>query len=256
MANELTVKVVDFPALAPNSRQGDIIRANLDGEPMSEMDLIRVRCPLGGSTKWVVDIDGNQETTDEIAGILVGVGKRGVLWPAEDPSEKRPVIVTHDLITGYRVSDDIGDLNEATLERYRIGDGRYDWAKLSTSPEYGFGSARSGSGKRCKESRLLAILRQGETWPLLISIGPGSLANFIPFARRLQCYPWEAVIGLKLVKAKGRGGQPYSAVQPRLIGTLSPEQGEVCRRTYADPVKAMFTAPPIGAVATDVFEEV
>jgi hypothetical protein len=258
MANELTTKIVDFPALAPNSRQGEIIRANLDGEPMSEMDLVRVRCPLGGATKWSVEIDGNSETADELVGILVGIGKRGVLWPAQDPSESRPVIVSHDLITGYRVSDEIGDLNEDTLERYRIGDRRYDWAKLASSPEYGYGSARSGAGKRCKESRILALLRQGETWPILVSIGPGSLRNFLPFAKRLPCFPWEAVVGLKLAKAKGRGGQPYSSVAPRLVGMLTPEQGEVCRRTYAEPIKAMFTAPPIGAVevATEVFEEV
>jgi hypothetical protein len=151
------------------------------------------------------------------------------------------------------VSDEIGtSIRPESLEKYRIGDRKYDWVSLSNGPEFGYGSSRGGSGKRCKEARVLAILRQGETWPILVTVGPGSLRNIIPFLRRLPVFPHEAVIGLKLVKAKGRGGQPYSQIVPRLAGTITPEQGEVARRVYADPINAMFTAPPIAsAVGSD-----
>ena len=94
-ATGLTVKTVEFPALSPDSRQMQIISSNLEGEAMQETDLVRVKTPLGGATQWTIDNNGNVETTDEIVGLLVGVGKKGILWPQEDPSESRPVVVSN-----------------------------------------------------------------------------------------------------------------------------------------------------------------
>jgi len=244
------VKTIDYPALAPNSRQARIIAQNLGDEPMREQDLIRVPTPAGGGTTWTIDSNGNVETTDEIVGLLVAVGKRGVLWPKDDPSDMRPVIVSHDLLVGYRVSDDLGDVSPTALEKYRVGDRRYDWTALSTSPEFGYGSGKSGAGKKVKEARVLAILRQGETWPVLVTVGPGSLAGFCPFLKRLPCFQYEAIVGLKLQKTKSSGGQPYSMIVPRLVGVLSEEQGEVARAVYHEPLTRMFSAPPAGATVT------
>lgn len=242
-------RIVDYPALAPDSRQAQVIHSNLDGEPMEEKDLVKVTTPLGGSTTWNINVDGNVESTDEIVGLLVGEAKRGILWPSANPTEQRPIIVTNDLLVGYRVSDDLGsEIDPAALEKYRIGDRRYDWAALSMSPEFGFGS--SGAGKRVKESRVLAILRQGETWPILVTIGPGSLATWTPFRKRLPCFHYEAIVGLRLQRVKGAAGQPYSQVVPRLAGTVSIEQGAVAKATYTDALKAMFSAPPIGAAVS------
>jgi hypothetical protein len=244
-----TVKTIDYPALAPNSRQAQIIAANLDGEPMTEMDLVKVPTPAGGGTTWNIDINGNIESTDEIVGLLVAVGKRGVLWPKDDPSDMRPVLVSHDLLVGYRVGDDVslGDIDPAALERYRIGDRRYDWAALSTGPEFGYGAGKSGSGKKVKEARILALLREGETWPILVTVGPGSLRNWLPFQKRLPAFPWECVVGLKLQKVKSSGGQPYSQIVPRVAGVISEEQGAVAKKVYHDSLTAMFNAPPAGA---------
>jgi hypothetical protein len=252
--SELSVKNVDYPALAADSRQMAVISANLDGEPMSEQDLIRVKTPSGGSTQWAVEVDGNITATDEIVGLLVGVGKRGVLWPYEEPSDSSPVLVTKDLQVAYRVSDEIGDISADDLERYRIGDRKYDWVALANGPEFGYGTGK-GKGKRCKEARVLAILRQGETWPVLVTVGPGSLRNVVPFLKRLPVFPHEAVIGLKLVKAKSSGGQPYSQIVPRLVGTVSEEQGNVAKKVYADPIRTMFSAAPSFASPADDISE-
>jgi hypothetical protein len=251
MSTAISVKTIDYPALSPNSRQAQIIAANLDGEPMQEQDLIRVPTPAGGATTWQIDANGNVQSTDEIVGLLVAVGKRGVLWPKDDPSDMRPVLVSNDLLIGYRTGDDVslGDVSPEALERYRIGDRRYDWAALSTGPDFGYGAGK-GAGKKVKESRVLAILREGETWPILISVGPGSLRNWLPFAKRLPGFPWECVVGLKLVKTKSAGGQPYSQIVPRLVGVISEEQGVVAKKVYHDSLTAMFNAPPAGAVVT------
>lgn len=245
------VKTIDYPALSPNSRQARIIAANLDGEPMRETDLIRVPTPAGGGVVWSIDNQGNIETTDEIVGLLVAEGRRGTLWPKDDPSEMRPVIVSHDLLVGYRVSDDLGDCDPAALDRYRVGDRRYDWNALSSGPEFGWGSGKgAGRSRKVKESRVLAILREGETWPILVTVGPGSLAGWLPFRKRMPSFIYECVIGLKLQKVKNAGGQSYSMIVPRLVGTISEEQGEVARKTYHEPLTAMFNAPPAGATVT------
>lgn len=251
------VKTIDYPALSPNSRQAQIIAANLDGEPMTEQDLVRVPTPAGGGVKWEINNAGNVESTDEIVGLLVAVGKRGVLWPKDDPSDLRPVLVSNDLLIGYRTGDDVslGDIDPAALERYRIGDRRYDWAALSTGPEFGWNSGKGGHGKKVKESRVLAILREGETWPILVTVGPGSLANWLPFQKRLPAFPWECVVGLKLTKVKSTGGQPYSQIVPRLVGVISEEQGAVAKKVYHDSLTAMFNTPPAGAVAVTRDEE-
>jgi len=244
-----TGKTIDYPALDQNSEQAQVIASNLDGEPMMEKDLVKVPTPLGGSTTWNIDIDGNVESTDEIVGLLVAVANRGELWPSLTPTGSRPVIISHDLITGYRVSDDIGsEIDPDDLEKYRIGDRRYDWPALSTSAEFGFGS--KGAGRRVKESQLLAILRQGEVWPLLVKIGPGSLGDWTPFRKRLPCFRWQAVIGLRLAKAKGASGNPYSQVVPRLVGKISKEQGQVAHKTYTVPLEEMLRRQPLGAAVT------
>ena len=245
------VKTIDYPALAADSRQARIIAATTEGEPMTERDLTRVPTPAGGATTWAIDVNGNIETTDEIVGLLVAVGKRGILWPKDDPSEMRPVIVSHDLLVGYRVGDDLGDIDPAALERYRVGDRRYDWAALSASPEFGYGAGKSG-GKKVKEARLVAILRQGEVWPLIVTIGPGSLKEWTTRYKKLPSFPWECVIGLKLQRVKNAAGQPYSQIVPRVVGTVSEEQGDVAKRIYHDPITAMFNAPPSAGAAAAV----
>lgn len=243
-------QLIDLPALRADSRQMRIIEANLDGEPMQEQDLVRVKTPSGGGTKWLVPVNGNDEPCDEIVGLCVGIAKRGVLWPQDDPTDQRPVIVTNDLLVGYRVSDDLGTIDPKALDRYRVGDRRFDWVALSNSPEFGYGSARGGAGKRCKESRIVAILREGDVWPILVTIGPGSLRGWLPFAKRMPSFHYECVVGLRLEKAKSSGGQPYSVIVPRIVGQVSEEQGEVARRIYVEPLKRMFNAPPSGAVVT------
>jgi len=247
MTTALALKTIDYPALVPNSRQARIIAANVGNEPVREQDLTKVSTPAGGGTVWSIDNLGNVESTDEIVGLLVAEGFRGTLWPKDDPSDKRPVIVSHDGLVGYRVGDDLGDCDPKALEKYRIGDRKYDWTAISTGPEFGWGSGKGGKKTRkVKESRVLAIVRVGEIWPLLVTVGPGSLANWVPWRKRLPSFGYECVIGLKLQKVKNDGGQPYSQIVPRFVGLITEEQGAVAEEIYHKPLTAMFNAQPLG----------
>lgn len=233
----------DFQAFQPGGRQAEILRSNLGGETVREKDLIKVGTPLGGSTTWNVEVAGNVESTDEIVGLLVGECRRGYLWPTAELSNEQPVIQTNDFVTGYRVGSDLGDIDPEALERFRTGDRTYDWAAMSTSAEFGFGSR--GSSKRVKEGLQLAVLRKGDTLPIIVKLSATSMANWRKVRMNFKSLPYETIIGLKLTRVKAAAGHTYSQVVARIAGCLSVEQGAVAKELYWDPINAMLSAPPV-----------
>ena len=226
----------NFLALRPDSDVREALTANLGpGETLSAGDLPRVPTPSGGGKvfSWI-DSGNNEQSAKSIDGALVYYGVRGTLWGSEEPQGKvSPVLVSYDLITAIRVNDDIGDLNADQLEACRTGDRTYDWQRL---PWNQYGTSKSGRGKRCKESRLMAILRRDEAWPLLVTAGPGSLKTVVPFVKRLPVPHFRAEVSLTLEKVENAGGQPYSQIVPKLVGTISKEEGESLRHLYTIPL--------------------
>ena len=230
-----------YVALQPASDIREALLANLGpGESIQPQDLPRVPTPAGGGRRWNwIDAGNNDVDADSIDGILVSYQKRGVLWGSEEPqSGVSPVLMSYDLVTAVRLNDDIGDLDEDVLEQARVGDRTYDWTKLAYNE---FGSGRGGRGKRCKESRLMAILRSDEAWPLLITAGPGSLKTVVPFVKRLRVPHYRAEVSLTLQKVENGGGQAFSQIVPKLTGTISREEGEMIKRLYTDPLSRMAT---------------
>lgn len=236
-----------FMALRPDSDIREALDANLrGGESIRPGDLPRVPTPAGGGKVWNwTDTGNNEQTAKSIDGLLVYVGYRGTLWGSEEPQGKAsPVLVSYDLVNAIRVNDDIGDLDAEVLESCRIGDRLYDWRKL---PYNQYGTSKSGRGKRCKESRLLAILREEEAWPLLVTAGPGSLKTVTPFVTRLPVPHYRAVVSLTLDRVENQGGQPYSQIVPKYLGAISKEMGAVVRRIYTDPLNAIGNSIDVSA---------
>lgn len=225
-----------FPALTPGSEIAEAMQANMTGEQIQEGDLTRVPTPAGGATQWVVPDLTGETSTDEIIGLLVYFAPRGVLWPSEEPSESMPLLISNDLLTAQRVGDDYGDIDPDELEKFRNADGTYDWQAL---PWNQWGSGKGGVGKRCKESRLLMVLREGDAFPLLIRCQPGSLKTVRPFIMKLPVPHWRAVVGLKLQRVKNKTGQVYSQIVPRYVGAISQEEGARIRQLYTDNLGRM-----------------
>lgn len=232
------VEVAAYPALVPESGIAEAIEVNTRGEGFDLSSLVRVKTPAGGSKTWTYLDGGNNEVESKsIDGVLVYYGKRGTLWGTEEITKGRlPVLVSYDLRTAERVNDDLGDLDPAALEACRIGDRVYDWQRLPWNKD---GTGKGGFGRRCKESRLLAVLQQGQAFPVIVSIGPGSLKTVSPFVTRLEVPHYRAVVSLSLDRAVSQGGIDYSQVVPRLVGRLSVEAGREVRRLYTDPLMAV-----------------
>lgn len=235
---ELITGVTDskFLALRPDSDVREALMANLGpGETLQASDLPRVPTPAGGAKVWSwTDSGNNEQSAKSIDGLLVAVLCRGTLWGSEDPQGGvQPVLVSYDLMHAVRMNDDIGDLDADVLESCRIGDRLYDWRRL---PYNQYGSASNGRAKRCKESRLLAILRENEAWPLLVTAGVGSFKTVLPFVKRLAVPHYRALVSLTLQKVENSGGQPYSQIVPKYVGAISKEEGDIVRRLYTEPL--------------------
>lgn len=242
MSGELmTLDSAGFLALVPGSDAMAAIEANCaDGEGFGEANLTKVPTPAGGSTTWEVEELEGAKSYKSIDGILVYYGKGGVLWPTNDPKPGTlPVLRTDDCRVAYRVGEDLGDIDPALIEQYAVGNGLYDWKALCDAPNapFGFGTGKSGFGKRAQEYRVLCILRKGDAFPLLIRAKPGSLKNVNQFINRLTAAGipyYRAVVSLSLEKATSKGGQAFSRIVPKLVSRLDQEAGLKVKSLYTD----------------------
>lgn len=237
MSNEIAVPKSQFPILDTSSEAYEAMTSASEFGSLRISDLPRVGMPTGGGKAWSwVDGDGNDQTAKTITGLLVGVGRRGTLWPTTELSkDSKPLIVSNDLKTGLIVGSDYGDLDRKAIDACRIEgtDNLVNWQEL---PYAKFGSA--GRGKRCKESRVLFVLQPDQVIPLAIQASAGSIAAIDGYLRKtsLSRKYWQCIVEVGLEQAENLGGQPYSRVTMKTVGTISKEEGEVIRRLYVEPL--------------------
>lgn len=229
-----------FHALQPSGTVRKALEANLaPGETMSVSDLVRVTIPSGGGTTFTIDTVRGEEDVKSITGLFVYYGMRGLLWPSQETGEgMRPLLVTNDLRVAYKVGEDYGDLSPEAIESCRNEDGTYDWQKLVYNK---WGTDKNGRGKRCKESRILGILQQNEAFPVIISAPPGSLAAIKTFVHRLPVAHYQAIVELSLERENNKGGQPFSKLSPKMVGTVSDDEAEAARVMYTQPLSDVLT---------------
>ncbi len=215
------------------------------GEGIGPQDLIRVPMPTGGATSWEVPAaaGGNPEACREITGVLVYWQKHGILWPKdgeEDGSTEPsiPVLRTWDFVTAEQIGPIPPDMAE-TLEKFRIDERHFRWDVL---PYNQFGSGKNGKGKRCKEQRMMFILRDGDSFPILVTCQPGSLKGVLSWFKRLpqsETPYWGAVVSLALEKVAYSPTKNYSRIVPKLVGKLSAEDAAAVRATWTETLAAM-----------------
>lgn len=237
-----TVDTNRYLALQDGGEIAEAMAANLgEGASFKESDLTRAPIPTGGGTTWIVPNVTGDKATKTIDGILVYQGPRGLLWAGEESEEgSLPLLVSHDLKTARLLAAE--SVDKKMLERIepaKIGVNTYDWTKL---PQNEWGSGKNGSGKACKEQRVLYILTEDEPLPVVVTVQPGSLKGWQQFIMAISKAGipfYRSVVSLTLEKATAAGGQPYAQVVPKLIGVLSKEQGEVIRSKFTEPMRAV-----------------
>lgn len=242
----------DFAALAEGSAISEAMKENmLPGDKFSEMDLIRVKTPAGGSKYW--EVEGDPAPTAEIEGVLVYNAWLGLLWPSmETGSGVKPLVRSNDLIIGKlnMTEEDIaeavskGDLSQKMVDELAKHElpnqpGCYRWADLPWMQD---GTGKNGIGKFAKENRLLFVLRKSDAWPLVIKAGPGSLASMSRMIKRLGVPQYRAVVSLKLQEDVSRSGVKYSKIIGEQKGSLDAATGAMLKSMYTDPLRASHEA--------------
>ena len=153
--------------------------------------------------------------------------------PGDDPSEPdavkefSAVILHHHPLYAYYTSKYTGGSNPPDCGSFDgvSGEGN-PGGSCAKCPHNQFGTAENG-GKACKNRRRIYVLREGEIFPLLLSLPTGSLKDFSRYIKRLLGKGRRSnavVTRFTLKKAANAGGIAYSQAQFTVDRVLTPEE--------------------------------
>lgn len=202
----------------------------------------------------LADFNINEAMAEELDGLdgsferikIPSAGSTVFEVPGENPNEPdavkefSAVILYHhplfayykDKYTGGSNPPDCGSFDGVTGE----GDPGGSCAKC---PYNQFGSGENGS-KACKNRRRIYVLREGEIFPLLLSLPTGSLKEFSRYIKRLLSKGKKSnsvVTRFSLKKAVNSGGIAYSQAQFAVDRNLTAEEYALINR-LSEQVKA------------------
>jgi hypothetical protein len=218
---------------------------------MTPENLTRIKTPAGGGTRWEIPTAFGADSVEEICGVLVNFQKHGILWPSDEPkSGQMPVLRSFDLKSAEQWGPIPQDMEEG-LAKCKTGERTYSWENL---PWNQWGTGKNGQGKRCKEQRQLFVLREGDLFPLLITVQPGSLKRVLGWFNELSKAGvpfYRAVVALRLEKVMSKAGKPYAQIAPKLIGTVSSEDGKMILDRFTNPIRGIVRDIEVDSSGSD-----
>lgn len=203
---------VTAPAKAQNT--GFLILANTDfggmmADELEGLDLSfeRIKIPSAGST--VFEVPGENDDTDTV-------------------KEFSAVILHHHPLYAYYKTKYTGGSNPPDCGSFDGVYGEGDpGGECIKCPLNQYGTADEGKGKACKNRRRIYVLREGEVFPLLLSLPTGSLKEFTKYIKRLLSKGKKSnsvVTRFSLKKATNQGGVIYSQAQFVIDRILTPQE--------------------------------
>lgn len=210
--------------------------------------------PANAGFLSLTDADFAQMMAEELDGLDTGferikipsAGSTVFEVPGEEPSEPdtvkefSAVILFHHPLYAYYASAYTGGNNPPDCGSFDgvIGEG-IPGGDCAKCPYNQFGSAQGG-GKACKNRRRIFLLREGEIFPLLLSLPTGSLRPFTQYVKRLLGKGRRTnhvVTRFSLQKAVNQGGIAYSQAQFAVDRLLTLDEQAVVAK-LSDQVKA------------------
>ena len=191
-----------FLALA-NSDLSGMMAEELDG---LDAGFERIKIPSGGTTIYEIpNEDGDMDAVKEFSAVI--------LW-------HHPLRVYYmEKYTGGSNPPDCGSIDGV------CGDGD-PGGECRRCPLNQFDTGENGA-KACKDRRRVYVLREGEVFPLLLSLPTGSLKEFTRYLKRLLSKGRKSnsvVTRFTLQKAVNKGGVTYSQAQFAIDRPLTPEE--------------------------------
>jgi len=204
------VKADQFTALTAGDAKAmsELIAENFDGVKITPNDLEIIKVPSGGMMAFEVEEDGEAAFVKEFSGIILGVRPARTMW------EKS-------------LNDKDGSAGGGTPPDCFSPDGELGHGNPGGScgqcPLSKFGSGDDGRGQKCKEMKLIALLRPGSLLPSIVRVPPTSLRNVNDYIRILT-QTGKRRIGVvttfALKEATSRGGIKYA----QIVMSTKPDQ--------------------------------
>ncbi|WP_040197206.1 hypothetical protein [Candidatus Soleaferrea massiliensis] len=189
----------------------------------------------------LADVNMAEMMTEELDGLdmsferikIPSAGSTVFEVPGENPGEPdtvkefSAVILYHHPLFAYYKSKYTGGNNPPDCGSFDGITGEGDpGGSCKTCPYNKFGSGENGS-KACKNRRRIFVLREGEIFPLLLSLPTGSLKEFTKYIKRLLGKGRKSnsvVTRFSLRKATNSGGIAYSQAQFAIDRVLTPQE--------------------------------
>ncbi|WP_025847640.1 hypothetical protein [Paenibacillus ehimensis] len=208
---------IDLPILSSPDEVREHMEENLDG---IIPEFPRVKFPSGGGLAFEVPGEDEDDVVKEIVGVVVDQHAVNAYWASKYNGEKNPPDCTS-------MDGKIGYAPEGA---------NVPWAgscrDCTGCPfnEYGTGTDEKGNatnGKACKNMKRVAILREGEVFPLIITVPPTSVKPWNKYVVGLTSKlkkTYSVVTRIKLEKDKNKGGIEYSKGVFTKVKDLSKEE--------------------------------
>jgi len=185
-----------------------------------DLSFEKIKIPSAGST--VFEVPGEEDDTDTV-------------------KEFSAVILHHHTLNAYYKTKYTGGNNPPDCGSFDgiTGEGN-PGGSCKSCPLNQFGTADEGAGKACKNRRRIYVLREGEVFPLLLSLPTGSLKEFTKYIKKLLGKGKKSnmvVTRFSLKKATSSGGVVYSQAQFAIDRALTPQE-QALIDTLTEQVKA------------------
>jgi hypothetical protein len=183
---------------------GGLMAEELDG---LDLTFERIKIPSAGSTVFEMPgEDGEPDSVKEFSAVILYHHPLFCYYKTKYTGGNNPPDCgSFDGVTG--VGDPGGECKKCLLNQYE--------------------TAEEGKGKACKNRRRIYVLREGELFPLLLSLPTGSLKELTKYLKRLLSKGKKSnafVTSFSLKKATNSGGVVYSQAQFTIDRPLSPEE--------------------------------
>ncbi|OJF16351.1 MAG: hypothetical protein A6D91_12045 [Bacillaceae bacterium G1] len=237
MSNEKALAVIENFGFPVANTAADGMDEEMEGLQES-LEFDRVKIPSGGGLMFEVPSDNpdEPEMVKELVGVIVDHHPVNAYWPEQYSGQGNPPACSS-------LDGKVGIGNPGGV--------------CKNCPYNQWGSDPSGSGgKACKNMHRIYLLRQGEMFPLLLTLPPTSIKPFSNYiAKRVvgrSKRSYSVVTKITLKREQNKNGISYSQAQFSVAGELSPEETAKAAE-YAKGIKAITRT--IGVEAADLASE-